>query len=409
MPCRDLSGRPPERRVRSGRLFLTPMYTRCLPRRMRTVGLWLLLAACSAPSLGDPVIEPDASGGAGADADAAPDADAIVVPTDQYDQWVWVPIAGMVCGDGSPSGVGVRFTDASRNLVIWFQGNGVCYDLEELHRVQEPARRHGARSTPSHVVGRRRTRATPASSIADDATNPFRDDNFVVLPHCTVDGHTADKESTYFPLPTVSAARLPATRPMRAAPRRRDVPRCDRASSSPGSRPAASARPRTITRSRRRSRRLGKPSPFLIADSGPLMRDPYLSEVARNDLRTGWGLDATVYPARAPSATPRVRGAAYKCDRGAPSGRSAVGAVRVCRRHRERAVSAAQLRHQLHRRRSVQARPARPGDREPAAPGVLLPRRSPRRSALPSRRLTGSRRFPERAALGDPGWQSIVP
>ena len=36
-----------------------------------------------------------------------------------------------------------------------------------------------------------------------DPANPFRKSNFVVFPHCGVDGHTADKESTYPPLKPV--------------------------------------------------------------------------------------------------------------------------------------------------------------------------------------------------------------
>src|SRR5262245_644350 len=62
-----------------------------------------------------------ADGGTSVD---APDADAIQVPPDQLDKWVWIPIDGSMCGDGSPAGVGVRFTAKSRNLVVWFQGNG---------------------------------------------------------------------------------------------------------------------------------------------------------------------------------------------------------------------------------------------------------------------------------------------
>src|SRR5262245_12107786 len=44
------------------------------------------------------------------------------------EQWVWVPIEGTMCADGTEAGVGVNFTTQSRELVIFFQGNGVCYD-----------------------------------------------------------------------------------------------------------------------------------------------------------------------------------------------------------------------------------------------------------------------------------------
>src|SRR6478609_7410824 len=99
-------------------------------RRSLTIGSMLLgLAvvgtACSDATLGG------MGGGGGGVSGGGPDSgvgpvvpgDPIVVQPDELGQWVWVPIQGMVCADGSPSGVGVRFTGASRNLVIWFQGN----------------------------------------------------------------------------------------------------------------------------------------------------------------------------------------------------------------------------------------------------------------------------------------------
>src|SRR4051812_41249300 len=52
--------------------------------------------------------------------------DPIDVPATE--QWVWVPVEGTQCADGTEAGVGVNFTDQSRELVVWFQGNGVCYD-----------------------------------------------------------------------------------------------------------------------------------------------------------------------------------------------------------------------------------------------------------------------------------------
>ena len=279
-------------------------------RRAWLVGLIGFGVACSGPAVGGGgddggATEPDAGS---ASVDAEPDADAIVVPPDQLDQWVWVPIPEMVCGDGSPSGVGVRFTAASRNLVIWFQGNGVCYDFKTCTMFRDLLVGMGPNPL-NHMwwgddnVGR--------AGIFDrnDATNPFRNDNFVVLPHCTVDGHTADKESSYPFLPTFqqrgyrntteALRRIRATFP--------DASRVVVSGFSAGG-IGATANYHQIAVA---FESLGKPSPFLIADSGPLLRDPYLGQTARNELLAGWGLDSTVYPVCTECVT-EGPGAAYR-------------------------------------------------------------------------------------------------
>jgi hypothetical protein len=256
---------------------------------MRLLGL-LAIVGCSDAKLGagDDVAEDvDA-----AVADMAPDPDAIVVPPDQMDQWVWIPIPEMVCGDGSPSGVGVRFTQASRNLVIWFQGNGVCYDLKSCTVFRDLLAGMGP-DPLNHMWWGDDNQGHTGIFDRDDPANPFRADNFVVLPHCTVDGHTADKESAYPFLPTYQQRgyRNAAEALRRVVATFPDASRVVVTGFSAGGIGATANYHQIAAAFEAR----GRPSPFLIADSGPLLRDPYLSEVARNDLRAGWGLDDTVY------------------------------------------------------------------------------------------------------------------
>ncbi len=265
-----------------------------------------LVAACSPPSLGDAATEPDGSVQETPEVDAGPEADAIVV--DKLDEWVWVPIEGMSCGDGSPSGVGVRFTGKSRNLVIWFQGNGVCYDAKSCAIFGNLLVGMGP-DPLDHMWWGDANQGHTGIFDPDDTTNPFRDDNFVVLPHCTVDGHTADKQTAYPLLPvyeqhgyrnaTVATRRIAATFP--------DATRVVVAGFSAGGIGATANYHQIASAFEAR----GLPSPFLIADSGPLMRDPYLSQIARNDLRSGWGLDDTVYQVCADCAV-QGPGAAYQ-------------------------------------------------------------------------------------------------
>lgn len=262
-------------------------------RRLFLLAGSLALAACSTTPADD------GSGGTGGD-EGAPDAsvptvtgDPIVLAPEQYDQWVWVQVPGMVCGDGSPSGVGVRFTRASRRLVIWFQGNGVCYDQKSCTAFQNLLGGMGP-DPLHHMWWDDDNQGHTGLFDRDDQTNPFRDDNVVVLPHCTVDGHTADKESSYPLLPTFQQRgyRNATLALARIVPTFPDASRVVVAGFSAGG-IGATANYHQIAAA---FEAIGLPSPFLIADSGPLMRDPYLSAVARTDLRTGWGLDATVYP-----------------------------------------------------------------------------------------------------------------
>lgn len=253
----------------------------------------------------DASAEPDADPSS---VDTLPDPDAIELPPEQWEQWTWVPIPGMVCGDGSPSGIGVRFTQASRNLVIWFQGNGVCYDLKTCTVFQNLLVGMGP-DPLNHMWWGDTNQGQTGIFDRDDATNPFRDDNFVVLPHCTVDGHTADKESAYPLLPTFqqrgyrnateALRRVVATFP--------DATRVVVSGFSAGG-IGATANYHQIAAAFEAK---GLASPFLIADSGPLLRDPYLSQIARNDLRNGWGLETTVYQACTECAT-EGPGAAYQ-------------------------------------------------------------------------------------------------
>jgi hypothetical protein len=262
---------------------------------MRSITVWLavgMLGCSSQADLGGEV--PDAAHAVEVDAAAAVvPGDPIVVPPDQMDQWVWIPIPEMRCADDTPAGVGVRFTDASRNLVIWFQGNGVCYDLKSCTMFRDLL--VGMGDDPlNHLWWGDPAQGDRGIFDRNAPDNPFRDDNFVVLPHCGVDGHTADKESSYLGLPTYQQRgyRNVTEALARIVPTFPDADRVVVAGFSAGG-IGATANYHQIASA---LEGIGQPSPFLIADAGPLLRDPYLSAVAVTDLRAGWGLDDTIVP-----------------------------------------------------------------------------------------------------------------
>ncbi len=260
--------------------------------------LGLVGCAPSADGAGDP--SPDAHTTGTPDARPSPDTgdagedvelgDPILLPPDQLEQWIWIPIPEMRCADDTPAGVGVNFTSQSRELVIWFQGNGVCYDFKSCAAFQnllvgmgdDPIRQLFWGDLNVGQVG-----------IFDrnDPTNPWRHANFVALPHCTVDGHTADKASTYPPLPTYQQRgyRNATEALRRIAASFTDASRVTVAGFSAGA-IGATANYHKIAST---FEALGHPPPFLVADAGPLLRAPFLSEIGSDALRAGWGLEDT--------------------------------------------------------------------------------------------------------------------
>src|SRR5689334_15039055 len=83
-----------------------------------------LVLAAAAAACGD-----DGGGEATVDAgvDAASSAAPIVAPNEQ---WTWVTIDGMKCGNGSATGVGVSLSDRSDDVVVLLNGGGACWDAQ---------------------------------------------------------------------------------------------------------------------------------------------------------------------------------------------------------------------------------------------------------------------------------------
>lgn len=236
----------------------------------------------------------DAETDAGVDADdppPLPPPPGEPIDVEANESWVWVPVEGMVCGDGSPSGVGVNFTDRSRDVVIWFQGNGVCYDLKSCTMFRDLLGGLGPNPLARMWWG---DTGQGERGIFDrnDAANPFRESNFIVLPHCTVDAHTADKKSKYLGLPefhqhgyanaTKALERILATFV--------DASRVTVAGFSAGGIGATANYHKIATA----FEAYGHPPPFLIADAGPLQRKPFLSNTAQSAVQKGWGLKDTI-------------------------------------------------------------------------------------------------------------------
>lgn len=125
-------------------------------------------------------------GGSGAKADGPPadGSGAIVAPNET---WTWVPVDGMQCADGSPTGIGVNLTDRSDRVMVFLQGGGACWDLNTCFTLMSAV----------HITGGfgQSDFQTEISSVGASylfqriTTNPFRDASWIYVPYCTGDLH----------------------------------------------------------------------------------------------------------------------------------------------------------------------------------------------------------------------------
>ena len=215
----------------------------------------------------------------------------IVVDEAQLEQWVWVPEPAMRCADGSEGGFAVNFTAQSRELVVYLFGGGVCYDLTTC-TVDQPLLQGLGDDPLEFLFGPGETGGSVGIFDRDDATNPFRRGNFVVLPHCTGDGHAANRVSTYPPLaPVQQVGYANVTAALRRiVPTFRDASRVTFAGFSAGG-IGVSVNYHQLASA---FEAVGQPPPLLINDAGPTLREPYLSRAAQEKLIAGWGLDETL-------------------------------------------------------------------------------------------------------------------
>jgi len=215
----------------------------------------------------------------------------IVVDDADLERWVWVGVPEMRCADGSEGGFAVNFTEQSRELVVYLLGGGVCYDRATC--VIDQPLLQGLGDEPLEFLFGEGQRGDDAGIYdRDDPSNPFRASNFVVLPHCTGDGHTSDKTSVYpglEPIEQVGYANVAAAI-RRIVPTFRDASRVTFAGFSAGGIGVGASYHQLATA----FESIGQSPPVLINDAGPTLREPYLSRRAQDVLIAGWGLDETV-------------------------------------------------------------------------------------------------------------------
>ncbi len=156
---------------------------------MRALALLGLLAACGHSARGDD------SGDANEPADASADAPAAPAPfTTPEGTWTWLDVPGMLCGNNTPTGIGVNLSTTSPDVVVYFEGGGACWDVATCFQT----------NTAIHIQD-----GYTASTFAGDEnvfpfkrteTSPLATPTYIWVPYCTGDLHAGENVATYMAL-----------------------------------------------------------------------------------------------------------------------------------------------------------------------------------------------------------------
>lgn len=208
-----------------------------------------------------------------------------------HNEWRFIPVEGAVCANGKQSGFFINFSDHSEDLLIFLLGGGICYDEiscgAHLGLVND-----GMGDNPlAWWMGN--GERTQGVFQRDNGLNPFRDASYVVLPHCTVDFHAADKESNYIVTGKIQQRgyRNVQRAMNHVVPTFQDPERNITIAGFSAGGVGSVANYHQIASA---FESYGHEPPFLINDGGPIQPRPYFSINSHNAIRNGWRLDETI-------------------------------------------------------------------------------------------------------------------
>lgn len=105
--------------------------------------------------------------------------------------WTFVPVAGARCADGSDTGIGLRTSPGSRDVLVYFQGGGACATGDNCWG-DGPG---GAANVDGYGEAELRRDLGNDYALFDTSAgggNPFRAMHMVFMPYCTGDGHAGE-------------------------------------------------------------------------------------------------------------------------------------------------------------------------------------------------------------------------
>lgn len=95
----------------------------------------------------------------------------------------------MKCANGQATGVGVNLTTRSRDVIVYFEGGGACWDALTCRKLQlsiNIANGYGKTEFDNDF------QRSMLPLLRSEPQNPFREFNYVFIPYCTGDLHVGD-------------------------------------------------------------------------------------------------------------------------------------------------------------------------------------------------------------------------
>lgn len=116
-------------------------------------------------------------------------------------EWSWVDVPGTRCGDGSATGLAINPSASGDRLLVFLMGGGGCFTAAECTGPCNPAWQHCAANLDGYdaaTAGQELAMFGPGSIFdRTDPDNPFRDDDWVLVPYCTGDFHSGGTQAEY--------------------------------------------------------------------------------------------------------------------------------------------------------------------------------------------------------------------
>jgi len=112
--------------------------------------------------------------------------------------WTWVDVPGMVCGNGSPTGIEVNLSRRSSKVLLLLEGGGACWEAAACYGVVIPvAAEHLDGFDGNTFESVRGPLDTNWAMQRGDSTSVFGDASWIFVPYCTGDFHSGTHVATY--------------------------------------------------------------------------------------------------------------------------------------------------------------------------------------------------------------------
>lgn len=107
--------------------------------------------------------------------------------------WTWVDFPDSRCDDGSPTGIAINPAASGKDLVVFFNGGGACWERTTCLILNTSSHGPFNRTNFDNMKGK------VNGSILDRtlAGSPFANYSMVFVPYCTGDVHAGDKQADY--------------------------------------------------------------------------------------------------------------------------------------------------------------------------------------------------------------------